>query len=108
MESSHPPIPFDQQRLVALFFLYPRSLREAYDLRALIRTRVPVPTTSIHSKTDGIVHRQSCLEAEGPEREKIEVECSHTGMGFHAEVLAVVADRLDQRDGSCQRYAKRG
>ncbi len=85
-----------------------RSLRDAHDLRAHLRTPVPVPTTSIYSKTDGIVHWQSCLEAEGAERENVEVECSHTGMGFHAEVLAVVADRLAQPDGTWHRYTKRG
>ena len=68
---------------------------------------MPVPTTSIYSRSDGIVHWQSCLETEGPERENVEVACSHTGMGFHAEALAVVADRLAQPDGTWQRYAKR-
>jgi len=84
-----------------------RSLREAHDLRAYLRTPLPVPTTSIFSKTDGIVHWQSCLETEGPERENVEVSCSHTGMGFHAEVLAVVADRLAQPEGAWRPYAKR-
>jgi len=85
-----------------------RSLRDAHDLRAHLGTPVPVPTTSIYSRTDGIVHWQSCLEAEGPERENVEVECSHTGMGFHAKVLAVVADRLAQPDGTWRPYVKRG
>jgi pimeloyl-ACP methyl ester carboxylesterase len=85
-----------------------RSLRDAHDLRAHLRTPVPVPTTSIYSRTDGIVHWQSCLEAEGPERENVEVACSHTGMGFHAEVLAVVADRLAQPDGTWRPYERRG
>lgn len=82
-----------------------RPLREAHDLRAQLRAPVPVPTTSIYSRTDGIVHWQSCLEADGPERENVEVQCSHTGMGFHAEVLRVVADRLAQPDGTWRRYA---
>ena len=85
-----------------------RSLRDAHDLRAYLRTPVPVPTTSIFSRTDGIVHWQSCLETEGPQRENVEVESSHTGMGFHAEVLAVVADRLAQPDGTWRPYAKKG
>jgi len=85
-----------------------RPLHEAHDLRAQLRTPVPVPTTSIYSRSDGIVHWQSCLEAEGPERENVEVECSHTGMGFHAEVLSVVADRLAQADGTWRPYEKRG
>ena len=83
-----------------------RSLRDAHDLRAYLRTPIPVPTTSIYSKTDGIVHWQSCLETEGPERENVEVACSHTGMGFHADVLAVIADRLAQPDGTWRRHAK--
>jgi pimeloyl-ACP methyl ester carboxylesterase len=84
-----------------------RPLHDAHELRAQLRLPVPVPTTSIFSKTDGIVHWQSCLETDGPERENVEVACSHTGMGFHAEVLAVVADRLAQPAGTWQPYAKR-
>jgi pimeloyl-ACP methyl ester carboxylesterase len=84
-----------------------RSLRDAHDLRAYLRTPVPVPTTSIFSKTDGIVHWQSCLETEGPQRENVEVGSSHTGMGFHAEALAVIADRLAQPDGTWRPYAKK-
>ena len=84
------------------------ALRNAHDLRARLRSPIPVPTTSIYSRTDGIVHWQSCLETDGPERENVEVACSHTGMGFHAEVLAIVADRLAQPDGTWRRYQKRG
>ena len=77
-----------------------RPLREAQELRAWLRAPLPVPTTSIYSRTDGIVAWQSCLEEEGPTRENVEVRCSHTGMGFHAETLAVVADRLAQPEGA--------
>lgn len=76
-----------------------RPLHEAHELRAWLRTPLPVPTTSIYSKTDGIVAWQSCLEDEGPERENVEVACSHTGMGFHPGALAVVANRLSQPEG---------
>lgn len=77
-----------------------RPLREAHELRAWLRTPLPVPTTSIYSKSDGIVAWQSCLEQEGETRENIEVACSHTGMGFHAETLEIVADRLSQPEGA--------
>jgi pimeloyl-ACP methyl ester carboxylesterase len=76
-----------------------RGLHEAHDLRAALRRPLPVPSTSIYSRSDGIVHWQSCLEEEGPQRENVEVACSHTGMGFHPDVLAVVADRLAQPEG---------
>lgn len=71
-----------------------RPLNAAHDLRAALRRPLPLPTTSIYSKTDGIVHWQGCLQEDGPERENVEVHCSHTGMGFHAEVFRIVADRL--------------
>jgi hypothetical protein len=85
-----------------------RALHEAHDLRTWLATPIPVPMTSIFSKTDGIVHWQSCLETEGPERENVEVASSHTGMGFHAEALTVVADRLAQPVGSWRPYEARG
>jgi pimeloyl-ACP methyl ester carboxylesterase len=76
-----------------------RPLHEARDLRAWLRRPLPVPTTSIYSRTDGIVHWQSCLEERGEQRENVEVACSHTGMGFHADALGVIADRLAQPEG---------
>jgi pimeloyl-ACP methyl ester carboxylesterase len=84
-----------------------RPLHEAHELRASLRRPVPVPATSIYSRTDGIVAWQSCLEAEGPLRENVEVGTSHTGMGFHPDVLRVVADRLAQPEGEWAPYRPR-
>jgi pimeloyl-ACP methyl ester carboxylesterase len=81
-----------------------RALHESRELRAYLRRPVPVPTTSIYSRTDGIVAWQSCLEEEGPMRENVEVECSHTGMGFHPDTLERVADRLAQPEGEWRPY----
>ena len=81
-----------------------RSLREAHALRAALRRPLPVPTTSIYSRTDGIVHWQSCLEEAGPTRENVEVACSHTGMGFHLGVYKVIAGRLAQPEGAWRPY----
>jgi pimeloyl-ACP methyl ester carboxylesterase len=82
-----------------------RPLHEARDLRTFLAQPVPVPTTSIYSRSDGIVHWQSCLEQPGPERENIEVDCSHIGMGFHPQTLAIVADRLAQPEGTWRPYS---
>lgn len=82
-----------------------RPLRYAGDLRAALRRPVPVPTTSIYSRSDGIVAWQSCLEEPGPRRENVEVACSHTGMGFHVDALRVVADRLAQPEGRWRPYS---
>jgi hypothetical protein len=81
-----------------------RPLREAHDLRAWLRRPLPVPTTSIYSRSDGIVAWRSCLEDEGPERENVEVPCSHTGMGFHPATFAVIADRLALPEGRWAPY----
>jgi hypothetical protein len=76
----------------------PRAVRES-GLGARLREPLPVPTTAIWSRTDGIVAGRSCIEEPGPLRESVEVETSHCGMGFHPAPLLVVADRLGQREG---------
>ncbi len=54
-----------------------------------------IPTTAIYSKTDGVVHWDSCIDRSGAETvENIEVKASHVGMGLNTEVFKIVADRL--------------
>jgi hypothetical protein len=81
-----------------------RPLREARELHAYLAQPIDLPTTSIYSRSDGIVHWQSCLEQPGPERENVEVDCGHIGMGFHPLVLEVVADRLALPEGAWRPY----
>ena len=65
-----------------------------------LRRSLPVPSTSVFSKADGIVPWQGCLQKEGPLSENIEVPgVSHLGMGTHRAVLALVAERLAQPEG---------
>ncbi len=85
-----------------------RPLHEAHELRASLRRPLPVPTTSIYSRSDGIVHWQSCLERKGPRSENVEVGCSHTGMGFDPSVLAAVADRLALPEDEWRPYRAEG
>lgn len=59
----------------------------------------PVPTTSIYSRSDGIVSWQSSVEKNSPQSENIEVIASHIGMGAHPAVLYALADRLAQPEG---------
>jgi predicted alpha/beta hydrolase family esterase len=77
------------------------------DLEARIRECPPVPTTSIYSRSDGIVCWQGCVEKRSATSESIEVDASHLGMGTHPQVLRVVADRLAQREGRWRPYRKR-
>jgi pimeloyl-ACP methyl ester carboxylesterase len=68
---------------------------------------LPVPTTSIYSRTDGIVPWQACLERWGPRRENIEVDTSHYGMALHPSVIRIVADRLAIPRGQWYPYRRR-
>ncbi len=54
-----------------------------------------VPTTHVYSRTDGVVHWESCVDFSGaPTVENVEVMGSHVGMGLNADVYRVIADRL--------------
>jgi hypothetical protein len=65
-----------------------------------------VPTTSIYSRSDGIVAWQCSVDREGPCAENIEVDASHIGMGVHPGVLYTVGNRLAQPEGAWQPFKK--
>lgn len=64
------------------------------------RPAITVPTTSIYSRTDGVVRWHTCIDGGsrdgGAARENIEVTGSHTGMVVNPAVMYAVADRLRQ------------
>ena len=68
-------------------------------LQAQIRRPPPVPTTSIYSRSDGIVAWRCSLNEPGPLVENIEVSASHVGMGMNPLALYAIADRLAQPSG---------
>ncbi|VTU13250.1 Lipase precursor [Variovorax sp. SRS16] len=59
-----------------------------------------VPTTSIFSRSDGVVAWRCSVEQPGPNAENIEVVASHLGLGTHPAVLYALADRLAQPEGT--------
>jgi pimeloyl-ACP methyl ester carboxylesterase len=61
-----------------------------------VRHPPPVPTTSIYSRSDGIVAWRCSVNEDGPLTENIELLASHVGMGMNPLVLAAIADRLAQ------------
>lgn len=61
---------------------------------------LPVPTTSIYSRYDGIVDWRACLNPRGDRCENIGVIASHLGIGHHPAALWAIADRLAQPEGS--------
>ena len=73
-----------------------------------LREPPPVPTTSIYSRSDGIVSWQCSLNEPGPLVENIEVHASHVGMGLNPLALYAVADRLAQPPGRWQPFDASG
>lgn len=59
----------------------------------------PVPTTSILTRGDGIVHWRGSVQHGGGQTENIEVRASHIGLGVNPTVMIALADRLSQPEG---------
>jgi len=77
-------------------------------LRRPRRAAPPVPTTSIYSRSDGVVAWQCSIEPTTGSSESIEVIGSHCGLGVNASVLYAVADRLAQPEGKWERFDRSG
>ncbi len=78
------------------------------DGMAQIRGEPPVPTTSIFSRSDGIVSWRCSLNAPSPIAENIEIPASHVGLGMNPLALYAVADRLAQPIGGWKPFDLRG
>jgi len=61
---------------------------------------LPVPSTTIYSRSDGVVRWQVCIDVADELHENIEVNSSHVGLGFNPAALYAVADRLAQPEGT--------
>jgi pimeloyl-ACP methyl ester carboxylesterase len=82
-----------------------------FDETLMARLRMPprVPTTSVFSRSDGIVAWQACMQDGGHGMrcvENIEVAGSHCGLGWNTRVFSIIADRLRQPENAWQPYAK--
>ncbi|MEM9036593.1 MAG: alpha/beta fold hydrolase [Actinomycetota bacterium] len=60
---------------------------------------LPMPSTAIFSRSDGVVSWRACIDRAAPQAENIEVIGSHIGLLHNPAVLHVVADRLAQPAG---------
>jgi pimeloyl-ACP methyl ester carboxylesterase len=70
---------------------------------------LPVPTTSIYSRADGVVNWRTCLLRTSSTAENIEVYlASHVGLGVNPAVLWAVADRLAQSEGQFHQFDRSG
>ncbi|MET3130683.1 pimeloyl-ACP methyl ester carboxylesterase [Oxalobacteraceae bacterium GrIS 1.11] len=71
---------------------------------AALKMAPSVPTTSIFSRSDGVVAWQCSQEQETALSENIEVHASHLGMGVNPTALYAIADRLAQPEGRWRRF----
>jgi pimeloyl-ACP methyl ester carboxylesterase len=79
------------------------------ELLEAIAGELPVPATSIYSRSDGIVNWRTCLVRPSASAENIEVHlASHTGLGVNAAALWAVADRLAQAEGQFRQFDRSG
>jgi pimeloyl-ACP methyl ester carboxylesterase len=79
------------------------------EIREAIAGDLPVPATSIYSRTDGIVNYQTCLLRPSDTAENIEVHlASHVGLGVNPAALWAVADRLSQAEGEFRQFDRSG
>jgi len=67
-------------------------------LMARLAAAPPVPTTSIYSRSDGVVGWHGCVQHRAHAGiENIEVRGSHFGLGWNPEVFTVIAKELARR-----------
>ena len=79
------------------------------EFREAIAGDLPVPTTSIFSRADGVVNWQTCLLRPSATSENIEVYlASHIGLGVNPAALWAVADRLAQAEGQFSQFDRSG
>jgi pimeloyl-ACP methyl ester carboxylesterase len=68
----------------------------------------PVPSTAIYTRSDGIVAWQGCREQESATTENIELEGSHSGLGYNPVALFAIADRLALPEGDWRPFDRSG
>jgi len=79
------------------------------EIRQAIAGDMPVPATSIYSRTDGIVNWHTNLLRPSKTAENIEVHfASHIGLGVNPAALWAVADRLAQAEGEFRHFDRSG
>lgn len=70
------------------------------DRASLDADKISVPSTSVFSRTDGVVAWQSCVQTDTATAENVEVRGSHCGLGWNSSVAYLIADRLAQPTGT--------
>jgi pimeloyl-ACP methyl ester carboxylesterase len=85
------------------------AVEDNIELRTALAGDLPVPATSIYSRTDGVVNWRTCILRPSDTAENIEVYlASHIGLGVNAAALWAVADRLAQSEGQFRQFDRSG
>jgi len=85
-----------------------QTVADDHELLQQIRQPPPVPTTSIYSKSDGVVAWRCSVNEPSPLAENIEVQASHIGLGVNPIALYALADRLAQPEGEWTPFEPKG
>ncbi|MGE4240359.1 esterase/lipase family protein [Ramlibacter sp.] len=86
-----------------------RSAHREHEENAELAAAPPVPTTSIYSRTDGIVAWQGSIQRpDHAQVENVEVFASHIGIGVNPSAWWAVADRLAQAEGAWKPFDRFG
>lgn len=81
---------------------------EAHARYADAHLPLPVPSTAVFSRTDGVTAWENCVSETDARTENIEVHASHFGMVSNPAVFWAVADRLAQPDRAWAPFANPG
>jgi pimeloyl-ACP methyl ester carboxylesterase len=85
------------------------TVEDNTELTRAIGGDLPVPVTSIYSRTDGIVNWRTSQLRPSDTAENIEVPlASHVGLGVNAAALWAIADRLAQAEGEFHQFDRSG
>jgi pimeloyl-ACP methyl ester carboxylesterase len=103
--------PFRHQTGTAVTLLYEDVSGERVShmdpaLLARLSRPLPVPSTSIYTRTDGVVHWRCSLEQPAPTTENIRVLGSHCGLGHNPMALWAIADRLALPEGTWRPFER--
>jgi pimeloyl-ACP methyl ester carboxylesterase len=69
---------------------------------------LPMPSTAIYSRSDGVTAWENCIAHTDHQSENVEVQSSHFGMVMNKAVFQIVADRLAQPENAWAPYQRPG
>jgi pimeloyl-ACP methyl ester carboxylesterase len=83
-------------RFTSLARLFPRERVRDIETRIAERNARPitVPITAIHSRRDGVVGWEACIDTVSPRAVNVEVQSTHLGMGIDPDIWHIVAQSL--------------